>query len=65
LRPTLIDVRPATGGGEDVPAEGPTPPTIARVMEQVEEIRGFGFAHRVVDSLAALEPGSLRGLFEE
>lgn len=40
--------KPSTDGGGDVPAEGPTPPTIARVMEQVEEIRGFGFAHRVV-----------------
>jgi hypothetical protein len=39
---------PETGGGSDVPAEGPTPPAIARVMDELEQIRGFGFSERVV-----------------
>jgi hypothetical protein len=39
---------PKPGGGSSVPAEGPTPPVIAQVMEELEEIRGFGFEERVV-----------------
>lgn len=40
--------RPSGDAGSDVPAEGPTPPTIAQVMDEVEQIRGFGFTQRVV-----------------
>jgi hypothetical protein len=39
---------PKSGGGSDVPAEGPTPPAIQRVMDQLEQLRGFDFQHRVV-----------------
>ena len=34
--------------GSSVPAEGPTPPAIEQVMRQLEQIRGFDFAHPVV-----------------
>ena len=34
--------------GADVPAEGPTHPTIAAVMSELEQIRGFEFSRRVV-----------------
>jgi hypothetical protein len=40
--------QPDFGRGSEVPAEGPTPPAIASVMRQVEDIRGFGFSERVV-----------------
>jgi hypothetical protein len=40
--------RPNLDGGSGVPAEGPTPPAIAEVMRELEEIRGFGFTERVV-----------------
>jgi hypothetical protein len=40
--------QPDVDSGSDVPVEGPTPPTIARVMEELEEIRGFGFERPVV-----------------
>jgi len=36
------------GAGSDVPPEGPTPPEIQQVMDELEEIRGFGFDHPVV-----------------
>jgi hypothetical protein len=39
---------PNVDGGSDVPAEGPTPPTIAKVMDELEQIRGFGFSNPVV-----------------
>lgn len=39
---------PEVDGGADVPAEGPTHPTIAQVMGELEQIRGFGFSRRVV-----------------
>jgi hypothetical protein len=39
---------PKPGGGSSAPAEGPTPPTIAQVMEELEQIRGFGFEEPVV-----------------
>jgi hypothetical protein len=39
---------PNVDGGSDVPAEGPTPPTIAQVMDELEQIRGFGFSNPVV-----------------
>jgi hypothetical protein len=42
IRPPDID------GGSDVPAEGPTPPAIARVMRELEQIRGFSFSDPVV-----------------
>ncbi|MEX2203413.1 MAG: hypothetical protein WD965_04945 [Actinomycetota bacterium] len=42
IRPPDID------GGLQVPAEGPTPPAIAKVMGELEQIRGFGFSTRVV-----------------
>ena len=42
IRPPDID------GGSQVPAEGPTPPAIAKVMGELEQIRGFGFSTRVV-----------------
>jgi len=32
----------------DVPAEGPTPPVIADVMDEVERLRGFGYSKPVV-----------------
>jgi hypothetical protein len=31
-----------------VPPEGPTPPAIQKVMDELEQIRGFGFDHPVV-----------------
>ncbi|MGZ5353157.1 MAG: hypothetical protein ACXWYN_09970 [Actinomycetota bacterium] len=40
--------KPTLDGGSEVPEEGPTPPTIERVMDELEEIRGFGFTQRVV-----------------
>ncbi|MGH2635161.1 MAG: hypothetical protein ACRDHU_03330 [Actinomycetota bacterium] len=40
--------KPQIGDGSGVPAEGPTPSTIASVMRQVEEIRGFEFSRPVV-----------------
>jgi hypothetical protein len=39
---------PDLEGGSDVPAEGPTPPVIEDVMDEVEELRGFDYAHPVV-----------------
>jgi hypothetical protein len=39
---------PDLDAGSDVPAEGPTPPVIADVMEQVERLRGFGYTRPVV-----------------
>jgi len=45
---TIPAPKPGKGGGSDVPAEGPTPPAIQRVMDQLEQIRGFDFAHPVV-----------------
>ncbi|HJS26166.1 MAG TPA: hypothetical protein VJ913_03460 [Actinomycetota bacterium] len=39
---------PDLEGGSDVPAEGPTPPVIEDVMEEVEQLRGFDYAHPVV-----------------
>lgn len=39
---------PQVDGGSDVPPEGPTPPAIAEVMDQLEQIRGFDFSQRVV-----------------
>jgi hypothetical protein len=39
---------PDLDGGTDTPAEGPTPPAIAGVMRELEQIRGFGFSERVV-----------------
>jgi hypothetical protein len=39
---------PDVEAGSDVPAEGPTPPLIADVMQQVERLRGFGYARPVV-----------------
>ena len=39
---------PDIDGGSEVPAEGPTPPAIAKVMGELEQIRGFGFSSRVV-----------------
>lgn len=45
----LCTIRPPDlEGGSGVPAEGPTPPAIASVMRELEEIRGFGFSERVV-----------------
>jgi hypothetical protein len=40
--------QPNFNQGEDVPAEGPTPPAIADVMRELEQIRGFRFSERVV-----------------
>jgi hypothetical protein len=40
--------RPDLDAPSDVPAEGPTPPVIADVMEQVEALRGFGYSSPVV-----------------
>ena len=40
--------KPDLGGGSDVPAEGPTPPVIEDVMTEVEQLRGFDYAHPVV-----------------
>jgi hypothetical protein len=34
--------------GSDVPPEGPTPPAIQQVMDELEQIRGFSFDHPVV-----------------
>jgi hypothetical protein len=45
---TVKAPKPGGGGGSDVPAEGPTPPAIQQVMDQLEQIRGFDFEHRVV-----------------
>ncbi|HEX2288214.1 MAG TPA: hypothetical protein VHH31_05600, partial [Gaiellaceae bacterium] len=39
---------PDLDSGSEVRAEGPTPPLIAQVMRQVEQIRGFGYSERVV-----------------
>ncbi len=39
--------KPQTGGS-GVPPEGPTPPAIAEVMDQVAQIRGFDFSRPVV-----------------
>jgi hypothetical protein len=39
---------PDIDGASEVPAEGPTPPAIAKVMGELEQIRGFGFSARVV-----------------
>jgi hypothetical protein len=39
---------PDIDGASGVPAEGPTPPAIAKVMGELEQIRGFGFSSRVV-----------------
>jgi hypothetical protein len=40
---------PKPGGeGSDVPPEGPTPPAIQQVMDELEQIRGFSFDHPVV-----------------
>ncbi|HYG71206.1 MAG TPA: hypothetical protein VEC15_02825 [Actinomycetota bacterium] len=36
------------GDGSEVPPEGPTPPAIEQVMEELEQVRGFGFSARVV-----------------
>ncbi|MEX2407324.1 MAG: hypothetical protein WD834_08280 [Actinomycetota bacterium] len=41
-------VPPDIDGASEVPAEGPTPPAIAKVMGELEQIRGFGFSARVV-----------------
>ena len=40
--------QPKFNQGNGNPAEGPTPPAIADVMRQLEQIRGFGFSERVV-----------------
>ena len=40
--------QPKFNQGEGVPAEGPTPPAIAEVMRELEQIRGFRFSERVV-----------------
>ncbi len=40
--------QPDLHAGSDVPAEGPTPPAIAEVMDQVEQLRGFEYTHPVV-----------------
>jgi hypothetical protein len=40
--------KPDLDGGSDVPAEGPTPPVIEDVMNEVEQLRGFDYAHPVV-----------------
>jgi hypothetical protein len=42
-------------GGSGVPAEGPTPPAIRQVMNELEEIRGFGFASPVVAEAVSQE----------
>lgn len=39
---------PDLEGGSGVPAEGPTPPVIAELMDELPEIRGFDFAKPVV-----------------
>ena len=39
---------PDLEGGSDVPAEGPTPPVIESVMNEVERLRGFDYTHPVV-----------------
>jgi hypothetical protein len=45
----LCTIRPPDlEGGSDVPAEGPTPPAIAKVMGELEQIRGFRFSDPVV-----------------
>ncbi len=41
-------VPPDLEGGSGVPAEGPTPPAIEKVMGELEQIRGFRFSARVV-----------------
>jgi len=48
LRKLCTIPQPDLDGGSDVPAEGPTPPAIAQVMEELERIRGFEFTRRVV-----------------
>ncbi|HYZ12475.1 MAG TPA: hypothetical protein VFA08_02580 [Actinomycetota bacterium] len=40
--------QPKFNQGNGAPAEGPTPPAIADVMRQLEQIRGFEFSERVV-----------------
>ncbi len=40
--------QPDLEGGSDVPAEGPTPPVIELVMNEVEQIRGFDYSRPVV-----------------
>ena len=40
--------KPKFNQGNGPPAEGATPPAIADVMRQLEQIRGFGFSERVV-----------------
>jgi len=39
---------PGVDEGSDVPAEGRTPPVIAKAMRELEQIRGFGFSRPVV-----------------
>ena len=39
---------PDLDGGSDVPAEGPTPPVIAELTEELPQIRGFDFMKPVV-----------------
>jgi len=40
--------KPKPNQDSGVPAEGPTPPVIAQVMKQVEQLRGFDYDHPVV-----------------
>jgi hypothetical protein len=44
----LCEVPRPDFSGSDVPAEGPTPPVIAEVMDQVERLRGFAYSEPVV-----------------
>ena len=45
----LCDVpEPDLEGGSDVPAEGPTPPVIAELMNELPQLRGFDFTKPVV-----------------
>ena len=45
----LCDVpEPDLEGGSDVPAEGPTPPVIAELMDELPQLRGFDFTKPVV-----------------
>lgn len=39
---------PDLSGGSDVPAEGPTPPVIAELMDELPQIRGFDFTEPVI-----------------
>ncbi|MEW6059826.1 MAG: hypothetical protein AB1551_06765 [Actinomycetota bacterium] len=50
-------VRPSLPPSSEVPQEGPTPPAIARVERQVEQLRGLHFTERV-----AVDPVSHREL---